>query len=78
MTREKLLDMNILINDIDVVKNMKKVFDSNDIDVINELHMRVNINAQSLDEKTFEEWQKLNREFFEKRIKELEEEFERM
>lgn len=78
MTREKLFDMNILINDIDVVKDIKKVFDGNDIDVINELHMRVSVNPQSLDEKIFKKWQELNKEFFEKRIKELEEEFERM
>lgn len=31
-----------------------------------------------LDKETRDEWMKINREFFEKRIKELKEEFERM
>lgn len=76
MTEAKLAKVNEIKKSIDKAIEIKNVFWGQYVEV--KAPEGSSVSLAWLDKETRDEWMKINREFFEKKIKELKEEFERM
>lgn len=76
MTELELAKANEIKKSIDKAIEIKNIFWGHYVEV--KAPEGSSASSVWLDKETRDEWMKINREFFEKRIKELKEEFERM